>query len=283
MRRKWMIIGGLCLTCSASALGQTYQELTERAIAATEQDSLRQAERYIQEALQLEPANPHNVLLFSNLGTIQRRLKKYDLAEESYTFALNFVPRAVPILLNRATLYMEMGKLDAARVDYSMVLDLDKDNKEALLMRAYIYMQMHDYKASEADYKHLLKADPSDFNGRLGLATLQQKMGKPDEALLVVNTLIAECAKDEDVDEATRAMLYVARAGIEKDLQHPELALVDLEEAIRLDPAQPEAYLVRGQIYLSQEKKTLAKRDFEQAIARGIPQADLHELLRSCK
>ncbi len=52
---------------------QTYQELSDRAIACTEQDSLAQAENYIRQALKLEPANPHNALLFSNLGTIQRR------------------------------------------------------------------------------------------------------------------------------------------------------------------------------------------------------------------
>lgn len=47
-----------------SAAAQTYNELCERAVAATEQDSLQQAESYIRQALQLEPANPHNALLF---------------------------------------------------------------------------------------------------------------------------------------------------------------------------------------------------------------------------
>ena len=63
---------------------QTYQELSERAIACTEQDRLTQAEDYIRQALKLEPANPHNALLFSNLGTIQRRQRDYDQALESH-------------------------------------------------------------------------------------------------------------------------------------------------------------------------------------------------------
>ena len=79
------------------------------AVTYTEQDSLPQAETYIRRALKLEPANPHNALLFSNLGTIQRRQRKYEKALESYNFALNIAPRAVPILLNRATIYMERG------------------------------------------------------------------------------------------------------------------------------------------------------------------------------
>lgn len=109
-----------------SVFSQTYQELSDRAIVCTEQDSLAQAENYIRQALKLEPANPHNALLFSNLGTIQRRQRDYDQALESYTYALNIAPRAVPILLNRAALNLEMGRNEQARVDYSLVLDLER-------------------------------------------------------------------------------------------------------------------------------------------------------------
>ena len=67
-----------------------------------------------------------------------------DKALESYSFALNFAPLAVPILLDRAAIYMEMGKTDRAYTDYCQVLDGDKQNKEALLMRAYIYVLRRD-------------------------------------------------------------------------------------------------------------------------------------------
>lgn len=263
---------------------QTYKELGERAVAATEQDSLAQAEEYILKALKLEPANPHNALLFSNLGTIQRRQREYEKALESYTFALNIAPRAVPILLNRAALYLELGKEDLARVDYSLALDIETNNQEALLMRAYIYGQKRDYKAARSDYGRLLKLNPLSYNGRLGLATLEQKEGKYEESLVLLNKMIAD--KTDGTTQITTslyAVLYVARAGIEKDMKHADLALMDLEEAIRLDASQPEAYLIRGQIYLSQKKKNLAKHDFEKAIALGISQSDVRELLKQCK
>lgn len=99
------------------------------------------------QALKLEPKNAKNALLFSNLGLVQRRLGEFDKALESYSFALNFAPLAVPILLDRAAIYMEMGKTDRAYTDYCQVLDEDKQNKEALLMRAYIYVLRRDYPA----------------------------------------------------------------------------------------------------------------------------------------
>jgi tetratricopeptide (TPR) repeat protein len=214
--KKLILSFFVCGVMTLPAFSQTYQELSDRAVAATEQDSLTQAEEYILQALKLEPANPHNALLFSNLGTIQRRQRRYDQALESYTFALNIAPRALPILLNRAALYLELGKDDLARIDYSWVLDIDKDNAAQLTTAQY-------------------------------------------------------------------AELYVARAGVENDMKHVDLAMMDLEEAIRLDASLTDAYLMRGQIYLSQKKKDLAKRDFEKAVALGIPHADVRDLLQQCK
>lgn len=66
-------------------------------------------------------------------------------------------------------------------------------------------------------------------------------------------------------------------------MKHTDLALIDLEEAVSLDASQPETYLTRGQIYLSQKKKDLAKRDFEKAVSLGIPQSEVRELLQRCK
>lgn len=263
---------------------QIYEKLSERAATATEQDSLTQAEGYIRQALKLEPANPHNALLFSNLGIIQQRRQQYEQALESYTLALNIAPRAVPVLLNRAALYLELGKEDLARIDYSLVLDMDKDNQEALLMRAYAYMQQRNYKSARADYEHLLKIVPQSYNGRLGLAMLEQKEKKYEAAFSILNSMLARKEVSSAVLTASQtAVLYTARAGIEKDMEHTDLAMVDLEEAIRLDSSQPEAYLMRGQLYLSQKKKELAKRDFEKAASLGIPQADVRELLLQCK
>ncbi|ADV45090.1 lipopolysaccharide assembly protein LapB [Bacteroides helcogenes] len=282
--KKFILFSVVWSMAAVSAFCQTYKELSERALAATEQDSLAQAEEYIVKALRLEPANPHNALLFSNLGTIQRRRSEYEKALESYTFALNIAPRAVSILLNRAAIYLELGKDELARMDYSLALDIEADNQEALLMRAYIYRQKRDYKAARADYERFLKLNPLSYNGRLGLATLAQKEGKYEESLSLLNKMIADKMDGStQITTSLYAVLYIARAGVEKDMKHVDLALIDLEEGLDLDAAQPEAYLARGQIYLSQKKKDLAKRDFEKAVSLGISQAEVRGLLQQCK
>ena len=48
-----------------------------------------------------------------------------------------------------------------------------------------------------------------------------------------------------------------------------------------MDAASADAYLLRGNIYLAQKKKGLAKADFEKAISLGVPPADLQNSLSS--
>lgn len=280
------LILSLCMASAAfaSASAQTYEELCERASTAISRDSLLQAEQYIRQALRLDPANARNALLFTNLGTVQRRRHQYQAALESYTFALNMAPRTQLALLNRAGLYLEMGEAEKARIDYSLVLDLQPDNQEALEMRAYIYTEQKDYKAARADYEHLLKLAPLHFSGRLGLAMLDQKEGKMKEALAILDGMINEKGEGTSLQTAPQhAIVYTARAGVQQDMGNISMALMDLEEAIRLDGSRPEAYVMRGQIYLKQDKKSQAKQDFEKAVALGFPSTDLAGLLKQCK
>lgn len=94
---KSIFVFSLLFFSSLTVSAQTYRELSEKAIDCIERDSLAQAEDLLVQAMKLEPSNPHNALLFSNLGLVQRRLGRYDDALQSYTYALNIAPNAVPI------------------------------------------------------------------------------------------------------------------------------------------------------------------------------------------
>lgn len=265
----------LSAVITLSVYGQTYQELSEYGIELMEKDSLAKAEGVFRQAMKLEPANPYNALLFSNVGIIQRSMGKYNEAEESFTLALNITPFSIPVLLNRATVNMQLGNTNRAYVDYCQVLDLEKTNLEALLMRAYIYVTRRDYNAARIDYNRLLQQDPTHYSGRLGLVSLNQKEKKYADALNILNNMIHELPKD--------ATLYIMKAGIEIDMELFDAALIDLEEAIQISPETPDAYLYRGDLYLYQNKKSLAKQDFQRAIDLGIPKSELTEQLQRCR
>ncbi|KAA6342429.1 Beta-barrel assembly-enhancing protease [termite gut metagenome] len=272
---KKILVISLAFFSLPIAAQTTYEQLSAQALQYAEEDRLEQAEELYRQVLKLEPANPHNALIFSNIGTLQRRMQRLSEAVESYTYALNIAPYSVPILLNRATVYMEQALPDRAYIDYCQVLDIDKKNAEALLMRAYIYTIRRDYQAARIDYNRLLEIDSQHYSARLGLATLNQKEDKFRESLEILEKLIGEYPME--------AELYTTRAEVEHDMNLPDLALTDLDQAIYLNPLSADAFILRGKINLARNKKKLARKDFERAGSLGVPQPELRELLRQCR
>lgn len=264
---------GLCLGGHLSA--QTYDELVGKAMDAIEQDSLQQAELLFKEALRLEPANIKNALLFSNLGTIQRRMGKKKEALESYSLALNKTPFSITMLLNRASLLLDMDYIDKAYVDYCSVLDMDPTNKDALMFRAYIYMRRRQYHDARLDYKKFLEEEPGNKTARIGMAMVNQKDKRYQESLEEFNRLIVDYPKD--------VSLLKARAELEVEMNTLDMALLDLESAARLDPNDPEIYVMCGDIYMLQDKRRDAYAAFEKAIKLGIPRPELQDKLNASK
>ena len=160
------------LLAAGSMQAQTYNELVEKAMDYTLKDSLVQAEQLFRQALKMEPGNARNALLFSNLGTVQKRMGKTDEAIESYTMALNITPYSTAMLLNRASLYLDKGLTDKAYLDYCNVIDLLPENQEARMFRAYIYMQRRQYTEARIDYNAVLAKDVRNLTARLGLVML---------------------------------------------------------------------------------------------------------------
>ena len=253
---------------------QSYDEWVDRAMKAVEVDSLNQAVEALRQAIQVDPAHAHNVWLYTNMGTMQGALQRWDEAIESYTFALNVAPYHLPALLGRASAYVETGRLELARVDYALVLDKEPGNEEALLMRAYIYKVQREYKFARADYDRLLRLRPDHFEARLGLALLLQAEGARDEAVRQLDLLITQTKGDAE----SLKLIYRARAEVEWEQGRYDNALMDVEESLRIDATQAEAYLLRGQIYRSQGKEPQAKRDFQKAQQLGLSPVEIHTI-----
>lgn len=269
---KKLAVGAYLALLPIFAAAQTYQELAERAFRSVEKDSLDQAVTLFHQALKAEPGNAFNAELFAGLGEIYRRQNRRQEAIEQYTLSLNLRPRSVSTLLARAGVYMEMGDERHAYTDYCDVLDLDKDNREALFFRAYINMEQRDYKAARVDYERLLLLDANHFNARLGLAVLNQKEGRLKEANDQLSTLITAHPQE--------ASLYAARADVEKDQEAYDLALLDMEVAIRLQPTYAQHYIIRAAIYVKLGKKKQARADLERAVELGVLRASLKDFMK---
>ena len=272
---KRSILAALILLYPLLASAQSQNEWAARAYAYVEQDSLAQAEECFHQAIKASPTSRQNAMLLANLGAVQRRRGKMREAIESYTSALERAPLTITILMDRATAYMALGNDDKAYTDLCNVLDKKTDHAEALYYRAFIYTNRREYAAARSDYKRLLALDPTHKNGLLGLALLDQRDGRLQAAEQQLSQLI-----DRYPDNAT---YWQARANVLIEQKLYDLALLDLETAITLQPTDAYLYVARAELYLKMKRRAAAKQDLDNAAALGLSRVALGELYKQCE
>lgn len=266
-----------------AAWGQTYEELVERGLAAAQADSLERAEELFRQALQSRPNDYRNALLYTNIGKVQEAIywqdthnrAKADEALESYGLAIGMAPEAVPMLMARGSFLLKLGIHQKAIIDFTRVLTVNEQHTQALNLRAYCHAQLRAYGDARNDYNRALAIEPDNYEATLGLAILEQQTGHLNKGIERMTQLIEA--------EPQQAELYSVRAGMYAENKQPELALLDLDEAVGAAPENVNYLLARAYLHQQQGNKRLALRDFEQAIALGIPRASLAEELKACK
>lgn len=92
----------LCLTLPLAA--QENKSLIDKALEYVQKDSLPQAEQLYKKAINASTNEKDNVKLYCSLALIQRQMKHYADAADSYTYALKVEPQSVSILLKRCNL-----------------------------------------------------------------------------------------------------------------------------------------------------------------------------------
>lgn len=250
--------------------------MVDSASICMERDDLAATISWLKRAVDKEPDNKQNVYLYIMMGTVQKQLGQLAEAAESLTLALDYEPNAIPVLLSRAAVYVEVGNNERAYVDYCRVLDQDADNKEARSLRAYVAVRSRMWDVARGDYEHLLTLDASDATARQGLALLNQKQGRLEEATEQLSGLVH--------DYPAEPSYLLARAEVLAQRELYELALLDLEKAISLDAADPYAYVSRAEVWLAMKHhRRQARKDLDTAVSLGMSRTALVEMYERCK
>ena len=116
-----------------------------------------------------------------------------------------------------------------------------------------------------------MELNPQHEDGRLGLALLNNKDGRPREAMEQLDALIQFFP--------THARHLLARADIYLERRAYEEAMRDVRRAMELEPENPECYLTRASVYLAMKKKKLAQQDCKTAFRLGASAEQVAPLL----
>lgn len=273
MNRYFFVVAVLFI--SFSAFSQTYEELVSKSMDYIDAKDYAAAEVTLIEAMRKEPGNEGNILLFSNLGTIQRKLGKKQDALTSYNLALSKFPRAVFALQNRAALLCELDSLQAAKRDYTLILSIDSNNIDALYSRGLIFLSEKNFLAAETDFEQVLKINPNNVQAMSSIAFLLKSKGDWSAAEEKYTDLIYKYKN--------QPIFYVNRAECYLQLKKLSRAKDDLNKAKQLGYDDALLYILRGQFYLQQYDRSSAKQDFIKAQELGADAELIKGYLSLCK
>lgn len=254
---------------------QTYEEYIKKSYDFLDKNDLVSAEESLKAAMRLEPGNPTNYALLSNLGTIQRRQGKLEEALTSYSAALSRQSKNIGILENRASLYSELGETEKALNDYTTLLLIDPTHQEALYCRGLLYIQLKNFIWAEQDFDKILEVNKKSVRGRLGHAILEKMRGNYDESERIFNYLINEMPRDW--------ILYEGRADLYFMMGKNARAMADINRVFVESTPSAALYVLRGKIKLSQYEKEPAALDFQKALDMGYDKAVIEELMKMTK
>lgn len=184
-------------------------------------------------------------------------------------------PYSSDLHLRKAAVNLELQQWEYAADEYGLVLQKDPDNLAALFYRAYANTNLRRYDLARSDYEAFLKLAPCNMEALLGLAHVYSKLNRTADALDRMNRLV-ELYPDS-------AVVYAARAGLEKELKAYDAALYDWTNAVLLAPENTDFLISKVDILLLLGRKDEAKSDLDIAVRRGVPRGMLREWYERCR
>lgn len=238
-----------------------YIRLAGRADSAIADARWKDAADALNEAMRLEPANPSNILLMSNLGMVQFYSGNDSLAIETLTTAHNIAPASVTVLQNRARVYTTTGRLKRALDDYTEILRLDSTLIEPRFYRAMLMFNSGDVTTAEEDLQYLKRHYPTDPSTKLLDATVLTYTGRFKEAIPILTEIID--GKPTAGDYSMRALCYLMTNQLQE-------ASNDIQRGLEKDPVDGELYLYRALLNQMRYRPDDARADARLAVKHGV-------------
>ncbi len=233
-----------------------YFLLMGQADQAIKDEDYPEAERRLVEAMAIEPDNPSNVLLLSNLGMVYSYMDRDSLALQAYDEALRRAPEMTTVLQNRARLHLKMGNDLDAFSDFSAVADRDSLNAEARYYRGMIALYGGKLDQATADFDILSTVAPDSYNTWSALAALYSLTEHSARAIPYYIKLIEADPSPE---------YYSALAGCYLAEGRLSEASSTIADALKLYSHDPELYYYRA--WLNRDRYLLDDAHADAALA----------------
>ena len=271
--------------------GSSAEALDERGNAYYEKGLYDEAIADYQKAISLDPTYGQAYVDWSAINVLRGNTQE---AIQNLTLAIENSPKLMSAYVNRGSRYAEIGDRAKAKQDWQRAASLTPRSAKEFTTRAYAKSRLNQKDNAIKDYNQALIINPNLPNGHLGRAYILYERGEKEQALENLETVLAVnpnlplalmlkgeiLAYQNNPDFPGAIKAYSAalavnpndpdilnnRCGAYVATQQLDLALVDCDRGLQIQPNDASIYLIRGNIRLAQDNFEDAVQDYSRAI-----------------
>ena len=195
-------------------------------------------------------------------GTLSLRTWKIPQAITAFTQAIEIEPQYAEAYVKRGLAYYRAGAYKTAIADYTRALELKRYQADAYASRGDAYRALDDAQRAIADYTASVKKRWSPRVMRKRAQTYLEH-GNAQNALADYDTVIKR--QPSAVTYYSRGNTYL-QLFTQGDKDRLKLALIDMDQAIALEPRFARAYMSRGLIHEYSGAHISATADYTHAL-----------------
>jgi tetratricopeptide (TPR) repeat protein len=212
----------------------------------------------IQELKTAFEVEPRLLPPYLDLSTTASFHSQPELAEQTYKKALSRAPRSVELHLALANLSLRAQRMAEAEQEYNAALAIDPTSTDVMQALAFLYMQNRQLDRAEGIYKRLAEADPARLANRIVLADFYAATDQRGRSIEVLRKTVEE-NKKYTIATKRLADLYLTERNFEEAAR-----LAD--DVLRRNGSDFEARLIKGRIFLEQNKPVDAIADLQKVV-----------------
>lgn len=263
--------------------------------------------------------SPNYGVAYNNRGNAQIALGRFDLAFQDFRKAVELMPRSAVPFNGRGMAHAKLKRYHAAIRDLSRAITINPKYVVAYRHRGEAYLELDMYREAVADATQAIALEPDTSDPKLYLLRGRAFAGdkkfnnaledlnkaielKPDlvDAYVERGTVFIEARRFEDaIGDLTRAIelapengeAYAMRAlaklqlggtgaaDLEASYDAKDAALNDVNQALKIDPNDPVALRIRGNIYEALYRTDDGIADYRKALEIDPFQTESREAL----
>jgi biopolymer transport protein ExbB/TolQ/tetratricopeptide (TPR) repeat protein len=199
-----------------------------------------------------------SAVLDFTLGGIYFQQDKMAEALENYRKAVAKFPGFRRAWRNLGLIHARDGKYDDAIAAFTKMIELGGGDAYSFGLLGFAYAAKQDYQAAEAAYRNALLLQPENTQWRLGLTSCVFKQQKFEDAVTLLEVLIARNPEQAD--------FWLLQAQAYLGMKQPLKAAENLEAMDRLGKATVDSLYTLGDVYVGESLMDPATRAYRRAI-----------------